>query len=78
MEGSAAGVAGVLPRPNTRGQAGHLRAGVTAEAAADLMWSATSPEMFELLVVRRGWSVERWADHLYNTVTGLLPPRSRS
>jgi AcrR family transcriptional regulator len=57
-------------------QAGHLRAGVTVEAAADLMWSVTSPEMYELLVVRRGWSLERWADYIYNTVTGLLPPRS--
>lgn len=57
-------------------QAGHLRAGVDLEAAADLMWSATSPEMFELLVVRRGWSLERWADYIYGTVIGLLRPRN--
>jgi AcrR family transcriptional regulator len=57
-------------------QAGHLRAGVEVVAAADLMWSATSPEMFELLVVRRGWSIERWADYIYSTVTSLLRPRA--
>lgn len=56
-------------------RAGHLRPGVDAQAAADLMWSATSPEMYELLVLRRGWPLERWADHIYNTVAGLLVPR---
>jgi AcrR family transcriptional regulator len=57
-------------------EAGHLRDGVDLETAADLMWSVTSPEMFELLVVRRGWSLERWADYIYSTVSGLLPPRT--
>lgn len=52
--------------------AGHLRPGVDVQAAADLMWSATSAEMFELLVVRRRWPLERWADSIFNTVAGLL------
>lgn len=56
-------------------QAGHLRAGVAVDAAADLMWSVTSPEMFELLVIRRGWPLELWADYIYNALTTLLPPR---
>ncbi|QGN58502.1 TetR/AcrR family transcriptional regulator [Nostocoides sp. HKS02] len=55
--------------------AGHLGAGVDVQAAADLMWSVTAPEMFELLVLRRGWSVERWADSIYATISGLLRPR---
>lgn len=54
--------------------AGHLRAGVDAEAAADLMWTVTAPEMYELLVLRRGWSLERWADYIYVTLVGLLAP----
>ena len=57
-------------------QAGHLREGVDKQAAADLMWSVTSPEMFELLVIRRSWSLDRWADYIYTTVTSLLPPRN--
>ncbi|MDX6240464.1 MAG: hypothetical protein QOG10_5284 [Kribbellaceae bacterium] len=57
-------------------QAGHLRAGLDVHAAADVMWSVTSPEMYELLVVRRGWSLERWADYVYSTVSGLLRSRS--
>jgi AcrR family transcriptional regulator len=56
-------------------QADHLGRGIDVDAAADLMWSVTSPEMFELLVVRRGWSLERWADSLYATISGLLTQR---
>lgn len=53
--------------------AGHLRPGVTEEAATDLMWSVTSPEMFELLVRRRGWSLEQYAGFVYRTIAyGLL------
>lgn len=59
--------------------AGHLRPGATAEAAADLMWAVTSPEMFELLVYRRGWTLERFADFIYDTLTnGLLAARSEA
>lgn len=57
-------------------QAGHLREGVTTRAAADLMWSVTSAEMYELLVLRRGWSLDDYADHIFHTVSSLLtPPR---
>ena len=53
--------------------AGHLRPGVTTEMAADLLWSLTAPEMFELLVRRRGWSIEQYADFVYRTIVhGLL------
>ena len=52
--------------------AGHLRRGVTVEWAADVMWAVTAPETYELLVLRRGWTLERFADHVYNTVSGLL------
>jgi len=55
-------------------KAGHLREGVTTRAAADLMWSVTSPEMYELLVVRRAWSLNQYADHILHTVSSLLPP----
>jgi AcrR family transcriptional regulator len=52
--------------------AGHLRQGVTARSAADLMWSVTSPEMYELLVLRRGWSLDQYADYIFHTIAGLL------
>lgn len=55
-------------------QAGHLRQNVTAEVAADLMWSATSAEMYDLLVLRRGWSPEQYADFVFHSISGLLAP----
>jgi AcrR family transcriptional regulator len=55
-------------------EAGHLRRGVTLQAAADVLWTVTSPELFELLVVRRGWQPERFGDYVYSAIAGLLPP----
>ena len=37
----------------------HLRPGMTLDEARDILWTYSSPELFDLLVVRRGWSVER-------------------
>jgi AcrR family transcriptional regulator len=37
---------------------GFLRKGVTLDAAAEIMWAYTAPELYDLLVVRRGWSPE--------------------
>lgn len=57
-------------------QAGHLRERIDTRAAADLMWSVTSAEMYELLVLRRGWSLDQYADYIFHTVSSLLtPPR---
>jgi AcrR family transcriptional regulator len=57
--------------------AGHLRPGVDARRAADLMWTVTAPEMIELLVHRRGWSLDEYAALLYQTLTSqLLRPRT--
>jgi AcrR family transcriptional regulator len=41
-------------------KAGHLRPGITVEQAADIMWALTSAELYELLVLRRGWTPERY------------------
>ena len=40
--------------------AGHLRAGITLAQAADVLWTYSSPELYELLVLRRGWSPKRY------------------
>ena len=36
--------------------AGHLRHGITLAQAADTLWTFSSPELYELLVLRRGWT----------------------
>jgi AcrR family transcriptional regulator len=40
--------------------AGHLRAGVTLAHAADVLWTYSAPELYELLVLRRGWTPKRF------------------
>lgn len=40
--------------------AGHLRRGVTLAYATDILWTYSAPELYELLVLRRGWSPDRF------------------
>jgi AcrR family transcriptional regulator len=52
---------------------GDLRKGVTLRQARDVMWSYSSPELYELLVLRRGWSLERYGDFVARgLIAGLL------
>jgi AcrR family transcriptional regulator len=53
---------------------GHLRQGVTVEEAADVLWTCSSLELYELLVLRRGWARPRFAAFLADfMITALLP-----
>jgi AcrR family transcriptional regulator len=55
--------------------AGHLRPDLSVQRATDLMFAASSPEMFELLVLRCGWDLERYSRQLEDTLrAGLLRP----
>ena len=40
---------------------GALREGLTPEAAAAIIFSLGHPESYRLLVLRSGWSIDRWA-----------------
>lgn len=52
---------------------GVLRAGVTVEHARDTLWALTSPDLYELLVLLRGWPVEDYGDWMLRAmVTELL------
>lgn len=54
---------------------GFLREGMTVENAADIMWTHSSPELYELLVLRRGWTPEQFGELVANTlIAALLPP----
>jgi AcrR family transcriptional regulator len=35
---------------------GHLRAEVSTDQAADILWTYSSPQLYELLVLERGWN----------------------
>ncbi len=59
---------------NARGlsHAGHLRPGITAAQAADILWTYSSPELYELLVLRRGWTAERYGRFAAHAMTAAL------
>ncbi len=54
---------------------GYLRPGVTVEEAAEVLWTSSSLEVYELLVLRRGWTLQRFARFVGDfMMTALLPP----
>jgi AcrR family transcriptional regulator len=58
----------------TLARAGHLRAGIRARDAGDVAWACSSPELYDLLVVRRGWPLARYARFIVDVmIAGLLP-----
>ncbi|HEU5002012.1 MAG TPA: TetR/AcrR family transcriptional regulator [Actinomycetota bacterium] len=55
--------------------AGHLRAGVSVPEAADVLWTYSSAELYDLLVVRRGMSIPRYGAFVADAmIAALLPP----
>jgi AcrR family transcriptional regulator len=53
---------------------GNLRPDMTLDEARDILWIYSSPELFELLVVRKGWSVERFASFVAEQLIAALLP----
>ena len=51
---------------------GFLREGVSVERAAEMMWVHTSPELYELLVIRRGWTATQFGDFVTTSMIGAL------
>lgn len=66
---------------------GVLRPGLSVQEARDLLWTLNALAVYDLLVVQRGWSPERYRDWLAATLAQALlpdrrppgrPPRPRS
>jgi AcrR family transcriptional regulator len=53
---------------------GFLQEGVSRQQAADVMYVLTSAELYELLVLRRRWSVRRFGDYVREQLTHSLLP----
>ncbi|MDQ1725815.1 MAG: hypothetical protein QOG52_2843, partial [Frankiaceae bacterium] len=51
---------------------GQLRAGVTVKIAADVLWTYSSPELFELLVLRSKWPIPRYAQFVTDGITAQV------
>ena len=52
--------------------AGHLRSGITLSEAADVLWTYSSPELYELLVLRRRWSAKRYGSFISDAMIASL------
>jgi AcrR family transcriptional regulator len=54
---------------------GYLREGVTVARAADVLWTCSSAEFYELLVLNRGWTPAEFARFVADfMIDALLPP----
>lgn len=53
-------------------RAGHLHPGVTVSAAADILWTYSSAELYELVVLRRGMSTHRYARFVADAMIAAL------
>ena len=51
---------------------GHLPADTAVEEARDVLWTFTSPELWDLLVIQRGWTPTRYAHWLASMLTTAL------
>jgi hypothetical protein len=52
----------------------HLRPDVTVERAGEVMWTYSSPELYELLVVKRGWPPGRYSAVIAEAMIAALLP----
>ena len=53
---------------------GHLRSGVSASEATDVLWTYNSAELYQLLVIERRWSPKRYGRWIAHALTAALLP----
>lgn len=51
---------------------GHLRRGVSKKEAQDVLWAYTSPELYQLMVLIRGWSGPRYRRWIFRALVDAL------
>jgi AcrR family transcriptional regulator len=53
---------------------GHLRPGLSTTEARDVLWTYNSAELFQLLVIERGWSPKRYGRWVADALIAALLP----
>jgi AcrR family transcriptional regulator len=53
-------------------RSGHLRKGLGIDAAAHILWIYSAPELYELMVVRQHWTLERYGSFITDAMTNAL------
>jgi hypothetical protein len=51
---------------------GHLRPGISMTEARDVLWTFNSAELFQLLVIERGWSPQRYGRWVADALIAAL------
>ncbi len=55
-------------------EGGHLRPDVSVDEARDVLWTCNSAEVYDLLVLRRGWSPDRYGRWVADALAAALLP----
>jgi len=59
-------------------KAGHLRKDLNVKQAGEIMWTYSSPQLYELLVMIRGWPPQRYSAFIADAmIAALLPPEEK-
>ncbi len=53
-------------------EAGHLPADISVERAGDVLWTLSSPQLYDLLVQRSGWDLDQYADFITTGIAAHL------
>jgi AcrR family transcriptional regulator len=56
---------------------GHLRPGITPTRARDVLVAYSSAELYDLLVVRRGWTIDEYGEFIAEAMIAALLPDKR-
>ncbi|MCU1388151.1 MAG: helix-turn-helix transcriptional regulator, partial [Ilumatobacteraceae bacterium] len=51
---------------------GHTRPGIRLSEASDVLWTYSSPELYDLLVRRRNWTPQRYGTFIADAIAGAL------
>ena len=53
-------------------ESGQLREGIELDEVRDVLWTCTAVELYELLVVERGWPLDRYAEWIGHAIAAAL------
>ena len=53
-------------------ESGRLREGIQLAEVRDVLWTFVAVELYELLVVGRGWSLDRYAEWITSALIAAL------
>jgi AcrR family transcriptional regulator len=59
---------------NAHALTGHLRPGITQRAAAEVLWTYSSPDLYDLLIARRHWPLSRYGRFIADSMIAALLP----